>query len=92
MTLEHWIGSAVCQASAPEEKNFSGQHFPYVLSPVNTLSKSEFMTFVKENKGKLVELMHQHGAIAFRGFGIDMPVDFQEFLDCLDMEELPYVG
>jgi hypothetical protein len=81
-------------AQSKDQKTVNGQPFPYIVSPSNDsqISKDDLLTYVKENKALFFELMLEYGAVVLRGFDLKDGKDFQDVLDQLDMEELPYVG
>lgn len=83
-------------ATAPEQKcvESTNQMFPLILSPNNaeSFSKDAFVAWLKQNKPALATLLVSYGAIAFRGFYLQTANDFNDFLQTLGLEELPYVG
>ena len=66
--------------------------FPHVLSPTGACTRDQFLDYVKQRREELIELMKEHGALAFRACPLQSPDDFQAFLDALEMDVFPYVG
>ena len=64
-----------------------------VLEPTERVSsKKEMLEWAAANKKSLALELRQQGAILFRGFPIHCAEDFQDFVDALGIENLPYVG
>ncbi|KAL2516287.1 Clavaminate synthase-like protein [Forsythia ovata] len=78
----------------PQQKIFDGLVFPKVLSP-NSRNSVEFRSLtdaIKHDKPWLDSVLHQHGAILFRGFSVSTATDFNDVVETFGYEELPYVG
>ncbi|XP_059303176.1 clavaminate synthase-like protein At3g21360 [Lycium ferocissimum] len=82
------------QVVIPQQKFFNGVPFPAVLSPnPNTdHTKSQLPQIIKEQKPWIGSLLHQSGAILFRGFPVNSASDFNDVVEAFGYEELPYVG
>lgn len=77
----------------PQQKHYSnkgGIVFPRVLFPLGT--SSVLTKAVQEHKSWLESLLHQSGALLFRGFPLTTASDFNDFVEAFGFEELPYVG
>lgn len=77
----------------PQQKHYSnkgGIVFPRVLFPLGT--SSVLTEAVQEHKSWLESLLHQSGALLFRGFPLTTASDFNDFVEAFGFEELPYVG
>jgi len=89
------LPKGVVSLRIPEQKVFQGQAFPLVLSPESSLKDKDHSYWVqwsRDNVDQLKALLHQYGAILFRGFPIDEPVHFDLFAKAFGWEEFPYVG
>ncbi|EPS60478.1 hypothetical protein M569_14327, partial [Genlisea aurea] len=76
----------------PHQKTFDGVKFPAVLKPTKNAASS-FADFVKLEKPWLENLLHEHGAVLFRGFGPSKTAkDFNDIVEAFGYEELPYIG
>ncbi|XP_050232361.1 clavaminate synthase-like protein At3g21360 [Mercurialis annua] len=75
----------------PYQKNFNSLIFPSILTP-NPLSSSSLNDSIKSENQFLDSLLHKHGAILFRGFGVNTASDFNDVVEAFGFEELPYVG
>ncbi|KAJ3207100.1 hypothetical protein HDU67_007683 [Dinochytrium kinnereticum] len=94
----------VIDAAIPEQRAFDGGRlFPLVLSPSSASSASsaeppsfatgaEAAAWANANKDHLRARLVENGAILFRGFPLDRPEDFSDFVEALGVEPLPYVG
>ena len=64
-----------------------------ILEPSHQISsKNEMIEWAATHKSSLALELRKQGAILFRGFPINSPEDFQDFVDALGIENLPYVG
>ncbi|GAB4842304.1 hypothetical protein Ancab_012274 [Ancistrocladus abbreviatus] len=74
----------------------SGVRFPLVLSPNPStpcnLSLIDFTEAIKEHKPWLQSLLHDAGAILFRGFPVSSASDFNDVVEAFGFEDYPYVG
>lgn len=78
----------------PQQKIFEGFVFPKILSP-NARNSVEFHSLtdaIKDQKSWLDFVLHQHGAILFRGFSVSTAAGFNDVVEAFGYEELPYVG
>ncbi|XP_027771352.1 clavaminate synthase-like protein At3g21360 isoform X2 [Solanum pennellii] len=80
------------QVGVPQQKLYNGVPFPAVLSPNSNQPKSQLPQIIKEQKTWIGALLHQSGAILFRGFPVNSASDFNDVVEAFDYEELPYVG
>lgn len=80
------------QVEIPQQKHYNGVPFPAVLSPNPNSTISQLPQIIKEQKPWLGSLLHQSGAILFRGFPINSASDFNDVVEAFGYEELPYVG
>ena len=84
----------VKEISISEQKCFDGKPFPLVLSPqdVNQYSIKEWCAWVKNNTDFIRKNLLTHCAVLFRGFPIDTPDDFDDFVTAFGFPNFPYVG
>lgn len=84
----------------PEQKTFDGTSFPLILSPNHggeeiqptfnsTLAVVEW---IQSEKSNVEKQLLKHGAILFRDFPVNCPLDFDNFVKAFGYEPLPYVG
>jgi alpha-ketoglutarate-dependent taurine dioxygenase len=64
---------------------------PYLWSSPNTPEPADIGTVMAAEEQKLDELLYRHGAILFRGFGIDTAERFQSFIDGLPGKKPRYI-
>ena len=55
-------------------------------------TSSEAVAWAQSNKDALRKKLSHHGAILFRGFPMDSPAAFSDFVEALGVSPLPYVG
>nr|GMD35478.1 clavaminate synthase-like protein At3g21360 [Ipomoea batatas] len=84
--------SFFAQFEIPQQKRFDGKPFPAVLSPNPNVPSASFPVAIKEQKPWLDALLHQSGAILFKGFPVNSASDFNDVVEAFGYEELPYVG
>jgi alpha-ketoglutarate-dependent taurine dioxygenase len=61
------------------------EKLPLVVSPQNGDARKELLIdWIQSNKNQLEEKLTESGAILFRGFGIDTPVDFESIAKAFD--------
>ncbi|CAH9056163.1 unnamed protein product [Cuscuta epithymum] len=80
------------EAVVPQQKLYDGRPFPAVLSPDPKASSPSFPVAIKEEKEWLEALLHQAGAIVFRGFPVNSASDFNDVVEAFGYDELPYIG
>lgn len=66
-----------------------GQGLPLVVQP--TLSGVSLPEWLSANRAALPQLLHKHGALLFRGFGLKDQRDFVQAVDALDMAKMNYI-
>ncbi|KAK4736094.1 hypothetical protein R3W88_010355 [Solanum pinnatisectum] len=80
------------QVGIPQQKLYNGVPFPAVLTPNSNQPKSQLPQIIKEQKTWIGSLLHQSGAVLFRGFPVNSASDFNDVVEAFGYEELPYVG
>jgi len=92
--MESKIGeSQVKPVRIPEEKVYDGDiQFPLVLEADKVPSREELGAWIKAHHEHLDDLLIKHGAILFRGFGVDDAPALSHFADAFPYEEFEYVG
>lgn len=64
-----------------------------ILEATNQIqTKTDLIEWAALHKSSLALELRDQGAILFRGFPIKCAEDFQDFVDALGIENLPYVG
>jgi hypothetical protein len=78
----------------PQQKTFEdGKAFPKILSPTKEIgTKDQMLEWATQYKQELTIELRDQGAILFRGFPIDGAEDFNDFVEALGIENLPYIG
>ncbi|CAL1378286.1 unnamed protein product [Linum trigynum] len=68
--------------------------FPSVLAPDSTLmpSLSDFISAIESQKPRLESLLHETGAILFRGFPLSTASQFNQVVEAFGFPDYPYVG
>ncbi|KAJ3416355.1 hypothetical protein HDV05_001923 [Chytridiales sp. JEL 0842] len=97
MTIAVFDNPAFTTNVSKDQKTVNSKPFPYLITPSTSASgarvtKDDLLEFAKHNKDNILNLMIEYGAVVFRGFPLESGKDFQDVLDCLEMDELPYVG
>ncbi|XP_010510157.1 PREDICTED: clavaminate synthase-like protein At3g21360 [Camelina sativa] len=82
-----------------EQKQYESKPFPAVISPpssssipIHALSLPLFTQCIKNQKPYLDSLLHESGAVLFRGFPVNSAEDFNDVVEAFGFDELPYVG
>jgi hypothetical protein len=82
----------------PQQKHYESKPFPAVISPpsasipIPALSLPLFTQTIKTQKHYLDSLLHESGAVLFRGFPVNSADDFNDVVEAFGFDELPYVG
>lgn len=71
------------------ESSFNSEEFPLILSPSG--SGVSLSGWVKDNRRYFENKLSKHGAILFRGFGIDTLEKFESFMNSFENKPLPYM-
>lgn len=79
------------ELSTPHQKAYNTTQFPTILSP-NPANIAGLTDSIKSNKPWLDSLLHNSGAILFRGFPVLTPSEFNDVVEAFGYDELPYVG
>ena len=85
----------VKQITVPEQIEYDGKPFPYVLTPAPEASDwniGEWIEWLKENRKAIDELLLKYGAVMFTGFPVDSPQDFHDWMEGVGLPSFPYVG
>ncbi|KAI3521487.1 hypothetical protein L1887_10955 [Cichorium endivia] len=85
------------EVELPQQKpQDDGVLFPAVLSPNHstscTVELHDYQEAIRAHKPWLESLLHKSGAILFRGFPVDSPSDFNNFVEAFGYPEAFYVG
>ncbi|RDL43517.1 hypothetical protein DN730_14380 [Marinomonas piezotolerans] len=78
-----------------EQKQVNGLDFPLLVTPHNSDVQSDkmaFLSWVKDNKSELHDLLIKHGAVLFRNFPVENSDEFEQMLNQTDYQNMPYVG
>ncbi|KAJ0075548.1 hypothetical protein Patl1_33975 [Pistacia atlantica] len=79
----------------PQQRSYNSISFPSVLSPNPTtvpFSLSLFTKAITTQKQFLDSVLHEAGAVLFRGFDVKTAKDFNDVVEAFGYDELPYVG
>ncbi|KAJ0008460.1 hypothetical protein Pint_29607 [Pistacia integerrima] len=79
----------------PQQTSYNSISFPSVLSPNPTtvpFSLSLFTEAITTQKQFLDSVLHEAGAVLFRGFDVKTAKDFNDVVEAFGYDELPYVG
>lgn len=84
----------------PEQKTFDGTSFPLILSPNHGVEEIQptfnstlaAVEWIQSEKSNIENQLLKHGAILFRDFPVNCPLDFDNFVKAFGYEPLPYVG
>ncbi|KAL5755938.1 hypothetical protein ACOSQ2_020684 [Xanthoceras sorbifolium] len=77
----------------PQQRNYNSIPFPSVLSPnPKTRTISQLTETIKTQKPFLDALLHDTGAVLFRGFDVKTAEDFNNVVEAFGYEEFLYVG
>ncbi|CAH8361702.1 unnamed protein product [Eruca vesicaria subsp. sativa] len=81
----------------PHQKLYQSKPFPAVITPSPSLplpapSLPLFTQTISTHKPYLDSLLHQSGAVLFRGFPVNSASDFNDVVEAFGYDELPYVG
>lgn len=75
----------------PQQSCEDGVLFPIVLSPNPKISKAVQLTeAIKANRAWLDSLLHQSGAVLFRGFHVSTASDFNDVVESSGYEDFSY--
>ncbi|KAJ8756120.1 hypothetical protein K2173_024667 [Erythroxylum novogranatense] len=74
----------------PHQKLYGSVPFPSVLGP--NPARASLPVLVKNSKPYLESLLHETGAVLFRGFDVSSASQFNDVVEAFGFEELPYVG
>jgi hypothetical protein len=67
--------------------------FPLILEPqVASTTYEQLIEWTSRNKKLVDGLMKRHGGVLFRGFEVTSPQRFNDFVESMGVEALPYVG
>jgi alpha-ketoglutarate-dependent taurine dioxygenase len=67
----------------------SNSPLPLLIKPEN--ENFDLKNWISENKPTIELLLHKHGGILFRGFGIDSIDAFNSLMACYSSETIPYM-
>lgn len=75
----------------PQQKHYESKPFPAVISAI-PLPAPSLPLFTQTRKPYLDSLLHESGAVLFRGFPVNSAVEFNDVVEAFGFDELPYVG
>jgi hypothetical protein len=87
--------SSLTEININEQKSFDGHVFPLVLTPneqIKTIDDTLKYMEDEENMKFILDRTVKHGAILFRGFPVESPSDFNDFVLTFGWDDLPYIG
>jgi D-xylose reductase len=77
--------------SIPEQVEVDGRPFPLAYEP-GDLGADGLRDWIVSNRDALLTQVREHGAVLFRGFNVESPEAFDEAVQALHLENMPYVG
>ncbi|CAM8949940.1 unnamed protein product [Rhodiola kirilowii] len=85
--------SIFTQDSIPQQRRYGSITFPTVLT-LNPQSPPDYdlPSSIRAHKPWLASLLHDSGALLFRGFPLRTASDFNVFVESFGLDDLPYVG
>jgi len=95
MKYEMEFPEGVKSVRIPEQKEFDGQLFPLILTPVDShknFDSAYWLQWTKDNVEHINSILLKYGTILFRQFPFTEPVNFDEFAKAFGFEEFPYIG
>jgi len=81
----------VSESTIANQQNYDGCIFPLVqqCQDVN-VSFDESIAWVASKREELVKQVERHGAVLFRGFGLQSAEDFDRFICAFNLKNFPY--
>jgi alpha-ketoglutarate-dependent taurine dioxygenase len=76
------------QSLVHESPLLPGQEFPMVLEP--SIAGVDLLAWARESRGFVERKLLERGGILFRGFGLQSPATFEEFINIVSGEALEY--
>src|SRR4051794_7169085 len=76
------------QSLVRESSLLSGQKFPMVLQP--SAPGVDLLAWARESRGFIDRNLLERGGILFRGFGLQSPAIFEQFINVVSGEALEY--
>ncbi|KAL1197439.1 Clavaminate synthase-like protein [Cardamine amara subsp. amara] len=91
------MAELLLETRIPEQKQYESKPFPAVISPslsipIPALSLPLLTQSIRTQKPYLDSLLHESGAVLFRGFPVNSADDFNDVVEAFGFDELPYVG
>ncbi|PWA62396.1 2-oxoglutarate (2OG) and Fe(II)-dependent oxygenase superfamily protein [Artemisia annua] len=82
----------VLETHLPQQKTYKDVVFPTVITPKNN-KNNDLKQIISDHKPWLESVLHETGAILFRGFSSVLSAsEFNDVVEAFGFEELPYVG
>ena len=89
------ISSFITLSQVAEGKSFSGNHFPLVIRPSETVSNSNLddcTNWIENSLDEIDSLLLKHGAILFRNFPVTSANDFDHVIRSTKFKGMKYIG
>ena len=87
--------SYVSLSQVPEGKSFSGKEFPLLIKPRHSIDKlnlSDLTDWIVKSQDEIDNLLLQHGALLFRNFPVESPIDFDTVIRSTQLKGMEYIG
>ena len=87
--------SYVSLSQVPEGKLFSGKEFPLLIKPRHSIDKlnlSDLTDWIVKSQDEIDNLLLQHGALLFRNFPVESPIDFDNVIRSTQLKGMKYIG
>ncbi|CAA7037185.1 unnamed protein product [Microthlaspi erraticum] len=93
------MAESLVETRIPQQKLYESKPFPAVVIspsssaiPIPAPSLPLFTQTIKTQKPYLDSLLHESGAVLFRGFPVNSADEFNDVVEAFGFDELPYVG
>jgi len=77
-----------------EDRDVDGVAFPLTLaaSEPSQTEAYDLIRWIEGRRDEIFDYAEKHGAVLFRGFGVDTPDDFAGVVEAFDLDNMPYIG
>uniref|UniRef100_A0A1J3CRN1 Clavaminate synthase-like protein n=1 Tax=Noccaea caerulescens TaxID=107243 RepID=A0A1J3CRN1_NOCCA len=91
------MAESLVETRITQQKLYESKLFPAVISPSSAIpipaqALPLFTQTIKTQKPYLDSLLHESGAVLFRGFPVNSADEFNDVVEAFGFDELPYVG
>ncbi|CAH2053122.1 unnamed protein product [Thlaspi arvense] len=89
------MAESLVETRIRQQKHYESKPFPAVISPSSAIPAPSLPLFtqtISNHKRYLDSLLHDSGAVLFRGFPVNSADEFNDVVEAFGFDELPYVG